>query len=195
MTNDIVFVDTETIGLDPLAPIWEFAAHRRYADGTVDQHVIQIRHDDPARWLAEMLQTPYGEQFVRDYEDRYNHDDALLEDVAAGVINHFTQDALVICCNPLFDLDSQRLTKLLQRNGIEPSWHYHPVDIASVAIGYLAGRGELFGQPWKSDRLAGAIGVNSADYPRHTALGDVRWAAAQWDVITGGVGGNGTRDR
>ncbi|MGC7247264.1 hypothetical protein [Mycobacteroides abscessus] len=31
--SDIVFMDTETLGLDPLAPVWEFAAIRRYENG------------------------------------------------------------------------------------------------------------------------------------------------------------------
>lgn len=70
--------------------------------------------------------------------------------------------------------------------GIEPEWHYHPWDIASVALGYACGRdGSPPSLPWKSDQLSQEIGVNPAEFARHTAMGDVRWTLAQWDLITG----------
>lgn len=189
--TDIVFLDTETLGTDPDAPIWEFAALRRFEDGTVDRAEITIQHD-PGGWLETL-----PERFQQDYLTRYNRDDAATEPAAAAVIDVFTRDSLTVICNPLFDLDSKRLAHLLQRNGIEPGWHYHPLDIFSIAIGYLSARGELGPRPWKSDLLSVAVGVDPAEYRRHTAMGDVEWAAAQWDIVIGqgGAGVDATRNR
>lgn len=124
-TRPICFLDTETLGLDPDAPIWEFAA---------------------------------------------------------AMIHMVTRNTIVVGCNPGFDLE--RIEKLLRRNNIEPGYHYHPNDIASMVLGFLAGRGQFPDQPWKSDKLASLVGVDSDQFPRHTAEGDVRWTRAQWDAMT-----------
>ena len=89
----------------------------------------------------------------------------------------------MIGCNPGFDLDSLRLAYLLRCNGFEPAWHYHPIDISSMAKGWLAAAGRLPSPPWKSDQLSLALGVDPADYPRHTAMGDARWCQAQYDAV------------
>lgn len=176
--NDLVFLDCETLGLHPDAPIWEFAAIRRTPDGTEYTTWITIQHH-PGKWPDDL---PY--QFLDDYFRRYKADAAHSETRAAMMIDRATRGAVVIACNPGFDIE--RLTKLLQRNGITPSWHYHPIDSASVAIGFLAGRDELPDGPWKSDQLATLVGVDPAKYDRHTALGDVWWMMAQFDAM--GVG-------
>lgn len=54
-----------------------------------------------------------------------------------------------------------------------------------MAIGHLAARNELPPPPWKSDGLANALGITTANYQRHTALGDVLWCAAQYDRMMG----------
>lgn len=55
--TDIVFLDTETLGLDPDAPVWEFAAVRRpdaYPLRSVAVEHFTIQHD-PASYLVEVL--------------------------------------------------------------------------------------------------------------------------------------------
>ncbi|MBX9918846.1 MAG: hypothetical protein K2Y33_03275 [Mycolicibacterium frederiksbergense] len=173
---DIVFLDTETLGLDPDAPIWEFAAVRRSATGGEDRTEFQIRHD-ATDWLDAM-----PDQFLYDYDERYKPHDAAPESDAAVMMHILTKDALVVACNPGFDLP--RIERLIRRHGMEPAWHYHPLDTASMAIGYLAARGELSPQPWKSDALSAAVGIDPKSYARHTAMGDVLWELAQWDRIT-----------
>lgn len=190
---DLVFLDTETLGLHPDAPIWEFAALRRFANGGEDTTEFRIRHD-PAHWVADMMDDRHGEQFVADYVRRYNHDDAIAESDAAIMMHLLTRDALVIACNPIFDLP--RIEKLIVKHGMTPSWHYHPFDISSVLFGALNARTMVLhdgtvhnlvpeGPPWKSDALAAAVGVRSEDYARHTSMGDVLWTAAQFDAVTG----------
>lgn len=175
--SDIVFLDTETLGLDPDAPIWEFAAVRRLDPvGEVELHFTI--HHDPAHWLDG-----FPEEFLGDYLGRYKPDTAWGEVAAVGAIHAITKGAHIIGAVPSFD--TERLAKLLRRNGIEPEWHYHLIDVENVVVGYLAGRGELIPRPWKSDQLSAAVGVNPDDYARHTAMGDVRWAMAQWDAVIG----------
>lgn len=180
--TDLVFLDCETLGLDPTAPIWEFAALRREVNGSFscDTKVeLRIQHD-PAKWLDD---PDYPDWFKADYRDRFKRDDAMPETKAAEIIASFVDGAVVHASNPAFDME--RIALLLQRNGIEPGWHYHPIDVPTLAQGYLAARNELPERPWKSDVLSVALGVDPADYARHTAMGDVLWTVAQYDVVMG----------
>ncbi|BDY33182.1 3'-5' exoribonuclease [Mycolicibacterium mageritense] len=191
--TDYVFLDTETLGLDPAAPVWEFAAVRRFADGSEDKTEFQIRHD-PAHWLDQLAEQPNGQQFVDDYANRYDHRDAASEFDAAVMMNIVTRGAVVIGCNPSFDLE--RIARLLRKHGMEPDWHYRPVCVTTFAaaalhvcadaLGIPISKSEIvLALPWSSDEVSRSIGVNPDDYDRHTAIGDVRWALAQWDAITG----------
>lgn len=176
---DFVILDTETLGTSSTAPTWEFAAVRRFADGSPDDSTeFFIRHD------PSLADPDLPESFLADYRDRYIADDALDEQSAAAMIHLVTRGAELVICNTVFD--EPRLAAFLLSNGIEPEWHYHPWDIASVALGFVCGRdGSPPTFPWKSDQLADAAGVPTAEYRRHTAMGDVLWTLAQWDSIVG----------
>lgn len=171
----IVFLDTECLGLDPRAPIWEFGAIRVEPDGDTETVEFQIQHE-PGDWAKTMPQW-----FQEDYQRRYNRRAALGSFDAAVRIRVITHGAIVVGCNPSFDLDSGRLETLLSRHGFPPVWHYHPLDTASMALAWLWARGVRPPQPWKSDELSRLIGVDPAQFDRHTALGDAKWCRAQWD--------------
>lgn len=175
--DNIVFLDTETMGLDPEAPVWEFAAIRCRPGLPVQTREFLIEHD-PGRWLDDR---DWPQAMKDDYRDRYVSALALPEWRAVEEINYITNGAVIIGCNPGFDIE--RLTILMRRNGIEPSWHYHPDDIASMAAGYLAAHGQCPPRPWKSDHLSRLIGVDPDQYERHTAMGDVHWCQAQYAAI------------
>ena len=195
--TDLVFLDTETLGLDPDAPVWEFASVRRYAEGHTDQVQFFISHD-PTGWIEHNKP-----ELQDDYRARYSPREALDEHSAAYMINLATRDAIVVGCNPSFDIE--RLTRLLRRNQLEPAWHYRPICVSTLAYGWLngvaaraidearaCGEEPLYGLvgrrhvlPWSSDEVSAAVGVDAARFARHTAMGDVRWAMAQWDAITG----------
>lgn len=173
---DIVFMDTETLGLDPEAPIWEFAAIRR--DGTTGaEELFHCFIDHDAEPWFDSLEKP----FQMDYLHRYVAEQAISRADAAAMIFAATDGAHMVACNPVFD--DPRVAALLRRCGIEPAWHYHPDDISSVAKGYLAARGELPSPPWKSEGLSRAIGINPQNYERHTAMGDSYWVRDQYDRI------------
>jgi len=184
LDRDLCFLDTETLGLDPDAPIWEFAAIRVNRDGTRDELHFQILHQ-PGNWLESL-----PEQFADDYRARFDIQAAIPPALAAKAIAKFTAGAIVLGANPGFDIE--RLTALLARHKRTPEWHYHPLDIGSMAVGYLARTllavRELVDGPvpvwWSSDDLSRRIGVNPDDFARHTALGDVEWCLAQWQAMT-----------
>lgn len=177
---DLVFVDTETLGLDVAAPVWEFAAMRCRTDGTIiDGDGFMIDHE-PGDWLATL-----DDPFASDYRNRYRRDHALPPQYAARAIEWITRGAMVLGSNP--DFDMLRLGNLLEDHGFTPSWHYHPMDIPTFVHGYLVGQGRPPAPPWKSNGLSEALGVDPAAYNRHTAMGDVLWCHAQYQRVTAGV--------
>lgn len=175
--TDIAILDTETLGLDPLAPVWDFACVRCSPDGdAVSVEGFQILHQ-PGEYLAQMAADgPMGAQLAADYEKRYDPRTALLGPAAAKRIAAITDGAIIAGSNPWFDMT--RLDMLLRRNAYLPKWHYHPLDIPTLAHGFSCGRGVPIEQPWKSDKLSLAVGIDPAEYKRHTAMGDVFWC---WD--------------
>ncbi len=184
--QDIVFVDVETLGLDRDAPIWEFAAIRVAGatsgrPGEIDARQSFFIEHNPGAW-------PDGlpEEFRKDYRDRYHQPSSLIRAQAAWRVKLLTDGAIIAGSNPAFD--RERLEILLGSEGLTPGWHYHPLDIPSMALGRLAGLPP--GQPvlpWRSDELSQRIGVEPADYARHTAMGDVLWCLAQWRAMGGAV--------
>jgi hypothetical protein len=210
--SDIVFLDTETLGLDPDAPVWEFAAVRRFADPESAGHFGSLKYGphgaeadvcftiqhDPKGWVDG-----FPAEFAADYHARYDETTAWCERAAAHEIDAFTRGAHIIGAVPSFD--TERLAKLLRRNGMEPSWHYHLIDVENIVVGWLHGvaaraidEAREWGEepdpallerrldpPWKSEQLSRAIGIDPDDYARHTAMGDVLWTKAQWDTVIG----------
>lgn len=114
----------------------------------------------------------------------------------AKTVARMIDGAVVVGANPYFDRDFLR--PFLAQHGHAYTAHYRPVCVTGVGFGFLQGQrgrdGDLASVPeldWplSSDQVSRALGVNPDDYDRHTALGDCRWVAAQWDVITGGTDG------
>lgn len=181
--TDICFLDTETLGLNPYAPIWEFAAIRVRPGFPVETREFTIKHR-PGGYLARMrAQGAKGAALAADYEARYDVAHAVDEGYAAREIHAITKGAQVVGCNPGFDLDSMRLTDLLRRHYLCPEWHYHPDDISSMVKGWLAAAGRLPAPPWKSEQLSLALGVDPDRFARHTAMGDARWCQAQYAAV------------
>lgn len=171
------------LGLDRIAPIWEFAAVRVTADGQeVARDEFQIRHD-PERGGIDWLNRPDFPAFFReDYKRRYDFRHALTRTEAAELVATIVEGgATVSGSNPAFDME--RLGDLLGACGVTPGWYYHPKDIPNVVEGFLLARGELPASPLKSDALSLALGVDPADFARHTAMGDVEWCLAQWRLM------------
>lgn len=200
--RDLCFLDTETLGIDLDAPIWEIAAIRR--DAVTDEETelyLQVHHR-PGGWLARLEVD--GPDFADDYLARYRPDLALSPADAAKAVWEFTRGSHIAGVVPSFD--TTRLEhQLLTPASLTTPWHYHLIAMENLALGWLHGvaaraidearmRGETPDQALvnrnrhaghSSDGLSRALGIDPDDYRRHTAMGDVRWTMAMYDVITG----------
>jgi hypothetical protein len=187
----IVFWDTETTSLAPDADVWDFACIVR-DPGQPDREVQFFVHHDPRK--AEALPTP----FHIDYCARFDADAALSIKRAAQEIHDLTSGAMIVGAVP--DFDAVRIARLLRLAELEPGWHYHLQDVENLAVGFLYGFCKFADEapqegstvevalrrPYDSEVLSRAMDVDPEQFDRHTALGDVRWARALYDAVTGG---------
>lgn len=178
--TDLLFLDIETLGIPLGAPIWEFAAVRTDRQGTVkEREQMFVRHDTDAGYLDQWFrQLP--REFVDNYLARYNHTEAAPQHIAAARIAYITRGPCKVAgSNATFDMDHLEL--LLVSQGFTPAWHYHPLDIPSMALGWIAANGQLGEQDdWRSNPLSRALGIEPDIYGRHSADGDVQWCLDQY---------------
>lgn len=210
MTAPLCFIDTETTGLHTDRQVWDIAMIRRETSGRQDEISFCVDVD-----LAKA--DPFGLAIGRFYErhplgqylaglaggdDEYS--ERLSRSQAAEEVARWTHGAHIVGSVPNFDTET--LAPLLRAHGLMPAWHYHVIDVETLAVGYLHGvaaraidealmRGEepppvdraKAAPPWKSDEISRAVGVEPpSDDERHTALGDAKWAMRIYDAITTG---------
>lgn len=180
--NDLCFMDTETLGLHPEAPVWEFAAIRRAPSGAEQQFHCFIDHY-PFPWADDL-----PKQFLDDYRARYDPEKAIRQWDAVAMIRKATAGATIVGAVPNFD--TERLARMRRRVNpadVEDCWHYHLVDVENLIVGYIAGGGAVAvpPPPWSSNDLSLAVGVDPELFDRHTAMGDVLWVRAQYDRVMG----------
>lgn len=192
--NKISFVDTETFGLNPdRHPIWEVAV---IVNG--EEHVWQVRHDDPVIANAEPVALD-----INKFHERYRPDLAVSPYESATRFAELTEGTHL--CGAVISFDEERLRRMHVTNLGRPErypWHYHLIDVEALAVGYLSSMrhaglamvGDVLAcevgepgpvdLPWKSDELSAALGIECpSDADRHTALGDARWARAIYEVV------------
>ena len=179
----LVFLDTETTGLDPERHVpWEIAYIIR-DPGHADREVVH--HVQPNR-VDMGLADPKGLEICRFHErtstpdftwdDRHAVRRLLFQDLGGAhlVGNVVSFDAEMIARNVIFE----RFPR---------PWHYHLIDVENLAVGALAARGEPVGLPWDSEEISGRLGVTPpTGEDRHTALADARWARDLYDAVTAG---------
>ncbi len=121
--SDIVFMDTETLGLDVDAPIWEFAAIRRDGETGEDYDRMHLFIDHkPEPWiLPEPFATDYRERFAKARElSRITQP----RTAAELIFSFLSGRPHIVGAVPSFD--TERISRqLLQPAKLPNPWHYH----------------------------------------------------------------------
>lgn len=178
--EDIVFIDTETTGLDPdRHEIWEVGAISLYQGEWVEEHWFLPVDESKADPFALDI-GGYWERYPRYHKDPY----AYITNLADFVREFAYLTANKHLCGAIVSFDEQRLGKLLKANGVLPRWHYHIIDIEAMSVGWLAAAGHRLSLPWKSDDVFELLNVPpTPDEDKHTALGDARQVKAVFETI------------
>jgi DNA polymerase III epsilon subunit-like protein len=187
----IVFIDTETTGLNPdRHEVWELAIITRRSGQTDTERVYQVRPD--------LVIADDEALKINRFHDRFKvPDDAraalMLGDHAQRIeLSTLRQNlmqtmagAVLVGSNTQFDAT---FTRKLLGNPDESPWHYRPVNALELAAGWLLGRGEEVPVPWSSAEISRRVGVHPpSKHTSHTALPDARWARDVFDVVTGAM--------
>lgn len=189
--NDVAFVDTETTSLRHDRRVWELAVHVRRPDGP------PVRRE----WLIHTFDLDLGNadlksMYMNGFYDR--HPDVALSDpgVAPGTVvseyealfafERLTRHAHLVGANTPFD--AEVLDTRMRANGILPSRHHRTQCVETLVRGYLAAKGQAPPLDMRADDLYAMVGIDTADYRRHEAMGDVDIAIAVWDTVYWGRG-------
>lgn len=200
MSTPVVFLDTEATGVHAGRQVWEIAMIRRQP-GALRETTFMVDVDLSA---ADLFGLDVGRFYERHPGGRYLA--GLTAGVAEGatesradaarMVARWTHKAVIVGAVPNFD--TEMLAALLREHHLVPAWHYQPVDVETLAVGYLNGIVEEVGRlpsgvelddlapPWDTDKISRALGVEpTPDEERHTALGDARWAMRVYDAVMG----------
>lgn len=182
----IAFTDCETTGTHPARRPWEIAAIIRPAGG-------DVRGDTPYTWMIDVRDLDLGNADPKALEigGFYRRHPQMADDAEATQVHRLgdaltsveklLRGAVVFGSNPGFDTGT--LDPVMRACGILPSWHYHPIDVPSLAEGWLRGRGRPLPDQLKSDALCRAVDVDPDRYARHTALGDCELFRAVYERL------------
>lgn len=179
----LVFIDTETTSLRPDRRVWEVALIVRRPGDVDSEHSWFVDIDDLDLGNADLNSLKIGR-----FHDRHpdvceiGDIDALAscdnEPAILRVVEQLTRGAILVGAVPNFDADV--LGARMRANGICPAWHYHLVDVETLAAGH---RG--FRPPWGFDDILAAYSLEYDEADRHTALGDARMARDLYDAVFG----------
>lgn len=202
MRDDLVFVDCETTGLVLGRHVpWEIAliiGDRKY------HWLLRLTDEELANADPFALDVggfherhPQGNRFDGSTVKLGGIMDAEDPRTVAGALGQLTHGKHLVGCMVWFD--AERFQALMENNGVVPGWHYHLIDVESLALGYLrgydAGRDDgmpsdwfMPSLPWKSSDLWKALGVDTEGFAKHTAMGDAALAQAVYrKVVTDAV--------
>jgi DNA polymerase III epsilon subunit-like protein len=199
MTRPVIIVDTETTGLDPERhEIWEIGTINRSSGrehqwrmkpdlSKADPQALSVgRYYERTSGMCGKCRPDRAYDLVSPYAKSADPEWSC-PPVLAAEVARLLDGAILVAANPA--LDAGFLSAFLRANGEAPTWHYRLRDIGSMAHGFLMhNQAKYEGLPLDSstDTYAELLGVDSAAFDRHSALGDCRLAGAMLDVIESG---------
>lgn len=183
MTDGLVFVDTETTGLDPdRHDVWEIALIDDKGE-TEYQLPVDLSSADPtALRINRFYERRNAMSQGRDLAsfsarrtvpevDWWSHGPrSIAEDIAVRL-----DGMTLVGANPAFD--AAFLRRFLLDHGQAPMWSHRLLDIEAYAAAFC------HGMPKSLRDTAGVLGVPVDEDGRHTALGDARLVKAIWDQV------------
>lgn len=180
MDENVVFIDTETTGLDPLRhEVWDIALIE--IDGTEHEWHLRPQRPEAAEPGALRVNRFYERTAKHGWAWSLDRPNLIASEIAGLTANH--QIAGIVP-----DFDAGFLSRLLIENGQREAWHYHLIDVEVLAVGYLRGRqrragrgrGERLVPPYDTKEVIRQLGINgeSPTFEKHTAIGDARLARA-----------------
>lgn len=182
----LAFIDTETFGLNPdLHPIWEI--------GLVlgDQaYEFQIYHPPAVLAAADEVALQINGFRHRSWQLNANTPSTADAAETIGALAALLEGTTLVGMVPSFD--EERLRRMYVEHFGWPEdnrfpWHYHLIDVETLAVGHLSAHGVHIPMPCSSDDLSAALGVTIDETDRHTALGDALWAKRVYDRIMEGT--------
>jgi DNA polymerase III epsilon subunit-like protein len=176
----LVFLDTETTSLRHDRRVWEVGLIARRDDGPDVEHAWFVDADDIDLGNADLMSLKIGRFHDRHPQARTDREFSFTDvepedDVMAGV-EAITRGATIVGAVPWFDADV--LGQRMRAMGICPSWHYHLVDVETLAAGALRHQ-----PPFDFDLLLKLFGLTYDEADRHTALGDARMVRDLYDAV------------
>lgn len=147
--SDLIFLDTETTGLDPeLHEVWEIAW--AVNEGPITQSLVE--HSIVTADMTALKMNGYFKR-VKQAPIRY---DVLIKEVLKG--------NTLVCANPTFDR-----MMLRKRWGLEP-YHYRSIDVESMAMTVFE-----WARPLGLKDISQELGIRGYDIPEpdHSASKDV----------------------
>jgi DNA polymerase III epsilon subunit-like protein len=177
-----VFIDTETTSLRPDRRAWEIGLVLRAEGKADDERTWFVEEGDLDLGNADPFSLKIGRfyerhpQYRTDVEPVWN--DTTEEVEALSAVEVLTRGAILVGAVPNFD--AEVLGCRMRHHGILPSWHYHLVDVETLAAG-----AKKLTPPWDFDAVLELYGLTYDEKDRHTALGDARMARDLYDAILG----------
>lgn len=194
----LVFIDTETTGLDDRRQgIWEIALiirdtteNPKYWDiEYVWQLPVDLTNADPiALNIGKFHERRYTEvPSTLEYTDNIKILDEIESAEAKFIVPEYfmdrwckivvdlTRDAFLV--GNVVSFDEERLRKLIRKYGQCHMWNYHLVDVEALVAGKLGMQ-----PPWRGSTVAEAIRCPAPE-DQHSALADARWARDMYDTV------------
>lgn len=180
----LVFIDTETTSLRPDRRAWEIGMIMREPGTTDREWSWLIDTEDLDLGNADPFSLKIGKFYDRHQQAFAPNKVSIASLIAreSDVLRHVefrTRGAILVGAVPNFD--AEVLAARMRAHGICPSWHYHLVDVETLAAGKLG-----LAPPWDFDKVLDAFGLTYDEADRHTALGDARMARDLYDEVLRG---------